>query len=92
MDLEHYKKRVADQYAYCLDVIASDRTHERKGELLESAFGVIARLIKECPEVTVFTALVGVNYAVQLRMILIRPKPSFEPGGVVHCETKPDML
>lgn len=96
MTIEQYKQRIADQFIYCLEIAASERTIERKKELMESAFGVIARIVSEAnnTEVTFFTAFHSFSYIAQLRMITSRPKPkhSFAPGGVMYSETKSDLV
>jgi hypothetical protein len=85
LDQVWVRKRIAEQCAYCVEVWASNRTAERKQELVDSALGIMHNWLKMYPELTwLCVALVG-GMLVQMAAINQQPKPlpNYINGGVV---------
>lgn len=83
LDREWVQKRIGEQFVYILEIYSSDRTVERKMELIGSAFGIIKQYMEVYEDfpMAMVVAYMAANAVSQMRMLGIKPRPYFKMGG-----------
>lgn len=80
LPINYYAKRITDQYDYMFEVATSDRSKERKEELLQSATDMLGVITRGAPreygfELVFVVAAEAAQYAKRLYDWAQTPKP-----------------
>lgn len=86
---EFAKKKVDQHVAYVLDIVKSKRDSKRKLELVKSCLGSLANFLAmvDSSHVSIYAAFAIVSMQIQIAMVVNKPIPKHDTGGVVHGMT-----